>query len=129
MLPQEKHPFIQWIDEIEAAQGWTDNKWTTKAGLSASVLSRARQGVIPKWEACVALAEAAKRSPITAFRKAGLLPSGPDDEIRFEDWKYLLSQLSPEDQEEMRQLFVMRIGLREKENSLRSLNPSQKKVG
>jgi len=96
MSPQEKHPFIVWVDEVEGELGWTDNKWTTKANISASVLNNARnKGIIPKWEACVALATAANRSPITAFRKAGLLPSGPDDNINFTDWEHLLAQMTP----------------------------------
>lgn len=76
------HPFIKWIDEIEAEKGWTDNKWTNAANLSASVLNNARnKGMIPKWDACKALAIAADKSPITAFRRAGLLGPGPDDKI------------------------------------------------
>lgn len=127
MTQQEKHPFIQWVDEVEKQLGWTDNKWTTAAHLSASVLNNARnKGVIPKWDACVALATAANRSPITAFRKAGLLPPGTDD-VKFSDWEFLLSQMTPAEQEEMREIGVMKVERRKKEQSLKSLNP--KRVG
>ena len=127
MSQQEKHPFIVWVDSVEADEGWTDNKWTTKAKLSASVLSRARQGTIPRWDACYALANAANRSYITAFRKAGLLPPGPENEISFEDWKYLLSQMTPAEMEEMRDIAVGKIERRKRDRSLKSLNP--KKAG
>jgi hypothetical protein len=127
MSQQTKDAFIEWIDSVEDELGWTDNKWATTAGLSASVLSKARQGITPKWDACLALANAANRSPITAFRKAGLLPPGPDNEIQFEDWKFLLNQMSPEDEEEMRETAIRRIERRKKEESLKSLRP--KKAG
>ncbi len=121
MSQQTKDAFIEWIDSVEDELGWTDNKWATTAGLSASVLSKARQGIIPKWDACLALANAANRSPVTVFRKAGLLPPGPDDEIKYEDWKFLLDQMSPEDEEEMREIAIRRIERRKKEESLKSL--------
>lgn len=114
MTLERKHPFIEWADDVEIELGWTDNKWTTKAGISASVLTRARQGTLPKWDACLALANAANKSPITAFRKAGLLPPGPDDEISFEDWQYLLSQMTAEEREEMRDIAIMKIDRRKK---------------
>ena len=128
MTQQSKHPFIQWIDDVEEELGWTDNKWATKAKISASVLSRARQqGVIPKWEACKALADGAKKSPITAFRRAGLLPPGPDDELSFEDWQHLLAQMTPEERDELKEIGVMKIDRRKKEKSLKTLKP--KKAG
>ena len=129
MTQERKHPFIVWVDEIESALTWTDNKWTTNAGISASVLTRARQGVLPKWEACLALANAANKSPITAFRKAGLLPPGPDEEINFEDWQYLLVQMTPEERDEMREIFIMKIDRRKKnEDAARAagFKPSRK---
>lgn len=93
MTQQKKHPFIQWVDDVEKETGWSDNKWTTKANLSASVLSKARQhGVIPKWDACKALALAAKRSPVVAFRKAGLL-SGPESDALLELENKLVAQM------------------------------------
>ena len=121
MSRQANFDFIQWVDAIEEELGWTDNKWATKAGISASVLSRARQGITPKWEACMALAEAANRSPITAFRKAGLLPPGPTNEIRLKDWEYLISQLSPDDEAELRQIAEMKINKRQKDKALKQL--------
>jgi transcriptional regulator with XRE-family HTH domain len=129
MTKEEKDPFVEWMNDVELSLGWTDNKWATRAGISASVLSRARQGITPKWEACVALANAARRSPIAAFRKAGLLPPGPEEDVRFSDWQYLLNQLPPDDQDELRQIALVRIERRNKERGLKSLNSDQKKVG
>lgn len=121
---EENDPFIEWVDEVEKDLGWTDYKWTTKAGLSASVLNNARnKGVTPKWDACLALAVAAKRSPITAFRKAGLLPAGDPEKASLEDWMYLINKLPPEEQEEVRQIIEMKIDRRQKnEQSARAKN-------
>ena len=113
--------FTEWLDEQEAKKGWTDYRLAKEAKISSSVLSYARSGKIPKWDACVAIAEALDVSPITVFRKAGLLPPGPEDETNFEDWKYLLSQMSPEDQEELRQIAELKLNNRQKENALKSL--------
>ena len=125
MAQQQKHPFIEWVDEVEKATGWTDNKWTTKASLSASVLSKARQGIIPKWEACKALALAAKRSPIVAFRRAGLLPPGSDDDVAFSDWEFLLNQLSAAEQDELREIAERKIERRQTEASIKTLKPKK----
>jgi hypothetical protein len=56
------------------------------------------------------------------FRKAGLLPEGGEN-VRFEDWQYLLDQLPEEEQEELRQIALMKIERRQKEKELRSLKP------
>lgn len=115
MSQQEKHPFIEWVDQVEDELGWTDNKWTTNAGISASVLNNARnKGVIPKWDACIALAVAANKSPITAFRKAGLLPPGPDDKINFEDWQSLLEKMTDAERDEIWRIGQMKIEVRQK---------------
>lgn len=127
---QEKHPFIVWVDAVEIEKNWTDNKWTTIANLSASVLNNARnKGVIPRWEACYALAVAANKSPITAFRKAGLLPPGPDDKINLEDWEYLLKQMTEAEREEFWRFGQMKIEMRqEKEQAARAKNFKPGKV-
>ena len=122
MSLQAKDEFLEWVDAVEAERGWTDNAWTSKAKLSASVLNKARrQGIIPGWDACKALAEAANKSPIVAFRKAGLLPPGPENEIVIEDWQYLLSKMNPQEREDLKAIGVMWIERREKDKSLKSL--------
>lgn len=116
--------FVEWLDTQESLKGWTDYRLAKEANISFSVLSRARNdGVLPKWDACVAIAGALKVSPITVFRAAGLLPPGPDDQVQFNDWQYLLAQLTPEEQEEMREIAEGKIRRREKEKSLKSLDP------
>lgn len=80
-------------------------------------------------ETLVALAQAFKISPVSIFRIAGLLPPGPDDKINLEDWQYLLGQLTPDEREEMRQIFVMKIERRQKaEQTERARNFKPKKT-
>jgi hypothetical protein len=62
-------------------------------------------------------------SPIIVYRKAGLLPTVSTDKIAFDEWQNLLAQLSPEEQEEMRQIAVMKIERNRKaEKSSRTKN-------
>ena len=125
MSLKAKDGFITWLDELETVNGWTDYRLSAETGLSSSVFSKARQGILPKWDALVRIADAFRVSPITAFRKAGLLPPGPDEDVNIEDWKHLLSQLTPEDQEELRQIAEMKLNKRQKESALKRLKPKK----
>ena len=74
------------------------------------------------------IAQAFGISPIIVYRKAGLLPNVNMDKIAFDDWQHLLAQLSPEEQEEMRQIAVMKIERNRKaEKSSRATNLKAKK--
>lgn len=121
MSLQTHDEFLKWLDALEDSMGWTDYRLSVETGLSSSVFSKARQGILPKWDALVRIANAFNVSPITAFRKAGLLPPGPDDKINFEDWQYLLEKMTPEEREEFWRFGQMKIELRqEKEQAERA---------
>jgi transcriptional regulator with XRE-family HTH domain len=113
--------FIEWLDGLEDAKGYTDYEVAKQGGFSHSVLSRARAGLPPGWDVCAKIADVFGVSPVTAFRKAGLLPPGPNNEIRFDDWKFLIDQLSPEDQEEIRHIAEMKIERRKRTNPVKPL--------
>lgn len=114
--------FITWLDAQEEARGWTDYRLAMEAKINPSVLSRARNdGVLPKWDACMAISNALNISPITVFRNAGLLPPG-NDEISFEDWQYLLVQMTPDERDEVMQIVTMKIERRKKAEGLKTLN-------
>lgn len=121
--------FIEWLDELEGTSV-TDYEVAKQGGFSHSALSRARkEGIPPGWEICVKIADFFGVSPITVFRKAGLLPSGPDDKISFEDWKYLLEKMTPEEREEIWRIGQMKVELRqEKEQSARAKKFKPSKV-
>lgn len=114
--------FVEWLDWMEGEKQITDYELAKTGKFSHSVLSRARSGIPPKWDVCVKIASVFNVSPITVFRKAGLLPPGPDNEVKMEDWEYLLRQMPPEDEAEMRQIAEMKIERRKKDQSLKTLN-------
>lgn len=118
--------FVEWLDSVEG-DNMTDYELAKAGKFSHSVLSRARSGIPPKWDVCVKIAGVLSISPITVFRKAGLLPPGPEDETNLEDWNYLLSQMTHEERDEMRQIGIMKVDRRKNDQSLKSLKP--KKVG
>jgi len=128
MSLKTQEEFIEWLDQMENKKGWTDYRLSAETGLSSSVFSKARQGILPKWEALVRIAGAFNVSPITAFRKAGLLPEG-GELVKFDDWQHLIKQLTPEEEEEIRNITEMKIERRQKnEQSARAKNFKPQKV-
>lgn len=126
-MSNKANEFVAWLDRLEDSKGFTDYEVAKQGGFSHSVLSRARAGVAPGWDVCAKIADVFGVSPVTAFRKAGLLPPGPDNEIKFDDWKFLIDRLAPEDEAELRQIAEMKIQRRKKEQPIKSLKP--KKAG
>lgn len=86
--------FIKWLDEMEAKKGWSDYRLSVETGLSSSVFSKARQGILPKWDALVRIAKAFDVPPTTAFQKAGLLPPPKNNDPWVEDMNHKISQLT-----------------------------------
>lgn len=66
--------FLKWLDSELAKNNLSDYQFATKAKMSHTVISKARKGKLPKWEACVSIAKALRVDPIFVFRLAGLLP-------------------------------------------------------
>ena len=123
--------FIEWLDAQEKAFGYSDYEVAKKGKFSHSVLSRARSGIPPKWDVCSKIAKVFNASPVTVLRKAGLLPNeGPSNALVVEDWMYLLNQMTPEEEEELRRIAQMKIEMRqEKEQAERAKNFKSRKVG
>jgi transcriptional regulator with XRE-family HTH domain len=125
-MSNDSNRFIEWLDEQEKKNGFSDYEVAKQGGFSHSVLSRARSGIPPKWDVCGKIAKVFNVSPITVIRKAGLLPAGSEN-VAFEDWLHLLDQLSPDDQEEMRQVALLKIERSKKAQGLKNLKT--KRVG
>jgi len=70
MSQESQDTFVQWLDKMEDKKGWTDYRLSAETGLSSSVFSKARQGLLPKWEALVRIATAFNISPIHASAQA-----------------------------------------------------------
>lgn len=118
----DKEKFGQWLQKERESRDLSQSDLARMSGLHRQIINKTENGVsTPAVETFLALAEALKLSPIFLFRQAGLLPPGPENSAKIEDWEYLLDQMPPEDQAEMRQIAEMKIERRQKEQSLKSL--------
>lgn len=107
--------FGEWIQVEREKRSWSQSDLSRYSGLHRAVISKIESGTKPMPETLSALAQAFKISPITIFRIAGLLPEGGDN-AAFEDWQFLLNQLPPQEQEEVRKIVEMKIERRQKED-------------
>jgi transcriptional regulator with XRE-family HTH domain len=108
--------FIDWLLAEMNKREWTQAELARASGLTRQSVSDYinRRRTNPEPDALTAIAHAFKISPITVFRKAGLLPPEGGDQATFEDWQHLLSQLTPDEEEEMRQIIELKIERRQK---------------
>lgn len=104
--------FLEWLDEQENLRNWSDYEVAKNAGISHSVISRARSGIPPKWDACLAIAKALDASPVLVFRKAGLLPPQPETDEQIEQILHEAAQLTKAEQEELLAFINMKRNLR-----------------
>jgi transcriptional regulator with XRE-family HTH domain len=111
----EGKKFVQWLDQELARRGWSDNQLAKKAYISHSVLSKARRGTIPRWDACQGIASALNMPAEVVFRAAGLLPAVKDGAADLEEWQYLLDRLPEKDRYELLQIARLKLSLQEKE--------------
>ncbi len=93
MTQEKTEAFIQWLDDRLAEDHLTDYQLAKKAGISHSVISKARKGILPKWNACIEIARALHADPVDVFRAAGLIQSPPDLDPDFERIKHIYSGL------------------------------------
>lgn len=123
--------FSDWLLAEMNKRGWAQADLSRASGLDRQVISNYvnRRRTNPEPDALIALAQAFKISPITIFRKAGLLPPDGGENVKFEDWEYLLTQLTQDEQEEIRQIAELKIERRQKaEQTARAANFKTKKV-
>jgi transcriptional regulator with XRE-family HTH domain len=108
--------FSDWLLEQMNQREWTQSDLSKKSGLTRQSVSDYvnRRRTNPEPAALVAIANALGISPITVFRKAGLLPSSTESDSDFDDWKHLLNQLPPDEREEMRGIVQLKIEKRQK---------------
>ncbi|MEW5873415.1 MAG: hypothetical protein AB1894_29410 [Chloroflexota bacterium] len=112
--------FLAWLDGELALRGWNDFQLSQQAGVSHSMLSRARRGALPGWDGCEAIASALDVPAELVFRLAGLLPELPDEDGGFEQWRYLLVQLSEEDRQELLQIARLKLERQERRKARRA---------
>jgi len=86
-------PFADWLDEQLQPRKWSDYRLAKEAGVSHSVISKARAGIPPRWDACYKIATALNVLPESVFRAAGLLPPSPTGDL--EELAFYYNQLPP----------------------------------
>jgi transcriptional regulator with XRE-family HTH domain len=129
-LQMDKEKFGLWLQKEREARGWSQSDLARSSGLHRQIINKTENGVsTPAVETYIALATALKYSPIFLLRKAGLLPdnNGNGADVKLDDWEFLLKQMTPEDEAELRQIAEMKIERRKKDQSIKTLKP--KKAG
>lgn len=106
----DKVTFGEWLQSEREKRGWSQAEFARQTGKDRAVISKIESGgALPAVETFLFLADALGLSPIILFRKAGLLPEAATPQVRLEDWEYLLNQLPPVEQEELRQIAQLKI--------------------
>ena len=93
MTQERTELFIEWLDKKLAEANLTDSGLAKKVRMSHSVISKARKGILPKYDACAKIARALRVDPVEVFQVAGLVPTPPDLDPDFERLKYVYSSL------------------------------------
>lgn len=121
--------FSEWLTKELANRGWSRSEAARRGNVSPSMFDKVINGYSkPGIRFLDGIAQAFGISPVIVYRKAGLLPDVNTDKITFGDWQGLLAQLTPEEQEEIRQIAVMKIERNRKaEQSIRVTNSKARK--
>ena len=120
----DKEKFGLWLQKEREQRGWSQSDLARFSGLHRQIINKTENGVsMPALETYLALAKAFNISPIFIFRKAGLLPEANTEQVRFEDWEFVLNQLSSDEAEELRQIAIMKIERHQKKQALKTLKP------
>jgi hypothetical protein len=102
--------FIVWLDQILQERGWTDYRLSIEAGISHSVISRARAGQAIGFDASTAIANALNLHPYIVLAKVGLVPPLPDMRgPKQEEMNHVFASLDTDDQDEVLQLARMKL--------------------
>lgn len=129
MYHQKTMDFSEWLVAELAERGWSRSEAARRGNISPSMFDKVINGhAKPGIKFLDGLAQAFKMPSVFVYRKAGLLPEGGKS-ITFDDWQNLLTQLLPEEQEEMREIMQMKIERRQKtDKSARSENFKSGKI-
>ena len=96
MDPENVEFFLKWLDNELTKNNFSDYQFAAKAKISHTVISKARNGKLPKWDACMSIAEALHVDPVVVFRLAGLLPKLMDSTEELDRLKFVCENLPKE---------------------------------
>lgn len=121
--------FSDWLFSEMDSRAWSQSDLAREAGLSRQAISDYinRRRNKPDHEALTSIAKAFGYPPETVFRAAGLLPPKPEEEVTLEEWRYVLSQLTDEDREEL--LNIARLKIERRENKQKQTAAHRKAEG
>lgn len=106
----KKESFRQWLIQERERQGWSQSDLARAAQLKRGVIHKTEHGMTrPRLATFLALSRALGYSPLFLLRKAGLLPPVTGNPIDFEDWKFMLEQLTKAELAEVREIVVKKI--------------------
>lgn len=131
MYHQFAMEFSEWLMVELENRGWSRSEAARRGGISPSMFDKVINGYAkPGIKFLDGIATAFEMSPIAIYRKAGKFPdNGNGDQVKLEDWQYLLSQMTADEQEEIRQIIEMKIERRRKsEQTARAKNFKPGKV-
>lgn len=130
MLMVDRIDFGLWLQAERDKRGWSQSDLARISGLHRqNVYKIENGGAAPAVETYISLANALQLSPLILFRKAGLLPEAPSQQTSLQDWEYLLDQLPADEQEEIRQIALLKIEKRQRNEAAARANnykPEQK---
>ena len=93
--------FVKWLDREIQARGLTDAELARRGGIVQSVISGARAGKLPGWDACAGIAKGLGLPAEVVFRQAGHLPPLPGLDTVKVELDHLYSLATPEQQREV----------------------------
>jgi transcriptional regulator with XRE-family HTH domain len=107
--------FFSWLDKRLDQLVISERELCRRAGLSHSVISKARSGIQPiGYEACIAIAGPLNEQPETVLRLAGHLPKQPDWNPKLDRLLGLFNRLSDDEQEEELETLQVRVERRKR---------------
>lgn len=102
--------FTEWLLNWLYKKGWNQSELATRAGVTRTAISDVLSGRRnPGPDLCTAIARALNLPPETIFRAAGLLPPAPEDTEYQDEFFHLLSQLSPQERQEILELLRFKV--------------------
>lgn len=112
--------FSEWLQEELDKRGWSQSELSKRAGVARATISNVLSGMRqPGPELCGAIARAFDVPQTVVFQAAGLMDPGPEFDPEVERLNHLYSQLTPEDQEEIRSIVEMKLRIKEREAAKR----------
>lgn len=111
----DREEFSEWLSRQIKEQGITQSELARSAGVSRAAIHKAinRLNKRPDPDTCIGIARALKKSPVTVFRTAGLLP--PETELpEWEEFRVILDELSEEGRAELLAIAKVKLAFEER---------------